>query len=161
MLKPIVLLVSALPIVSSGPYDERADARAEIARMLECARDERKPLVVVFGANWCPWCRKLDRLLAADDELARLADRAVLRLNVDIGQYDRNLDVAAGYGLENLDDTGIPMLVVLRPDGSVQAIKNSEDFVEGTRYARQRIRRFLAAYATHSQESPDRGQERK
>jgi thioredoxin 1 len=161
MLKLTALLVSVLPVVSSGPYDERADARSEIARMLECARDERKPLVVVFGANWCPWCRKLDRLLAADAELAKLAERAVLRLNVDIGQYDRNLDLAAGYGLENLDDTGIPMLVVLRPDGSVQAIKNSDDFVEGTRYVRERIRRFLAAYAAHPQGSPERGQEKR
>jgi protein disulfide-isomerase len=154
----IVALVLAAVTAAPRPYDERADARAEIARMLECARDERKPLLVMFGANWCPWCRKLDRLLATDAELAKLADSAVLRLNVDIGQYDRNLDVAAGYGVTGLDDTGIPMLVVLRPDGSVREVKNSEDFVAGARYDRARIRRFLGAYVEPSRRSRD-GQE--
>jgi thioredoxin len=149
MLKQAAVVLAVLAAAVPRPYDERADARAEIARMLECARSEDKPLVLVFGANWCPWCRKLDRMLAADDELAKLADSTVLRLNVDIGQYDRNLDVAAGYGATGLDDTGIPILVVLRPDGSVQQIKNSEDFVDGTRYVRERIVRFLAAYAKH------------
>ena len=50
-------------------------------------------------------------------------------------------------GSKSLDDTGIPMLVVLRPDGSVQALKNSEDFVVGSRYARSSVRRFLRSYS--------------
>jgi thioredoxin len=149
MLKLAVLVTSALPVFSAspGPYDERADARREIARMMECARAEDKPLLVMFGANWCEWCQALDHLLAADRELAPLADKAFLRLNIDIGSYDRNLDVAAGYGLKALDDTGIPMLVVLRPDGSVREIRNSEAFVAGGRYSRPRVRRFLLSYA--------------
>jgi hypothetical protein len=57
--------------------------------------------------------------------------------------------LAADYGLTTLDDTGIPMLVVLRPDGSVQAVKNSEDFVVGSHYARETVRRFLQSYAKH------------
>jgi thioredoxin len=146
-LAALVLLLLPVPSRSQGPYDEHADARAEIDRMLQCARDEGKPLLVMFGANWCEWCRALDGLLASDRQLSMEADRLFLRLNVDIGQYDRNLDLAAGYGLGNLDDTGIPMLVILAPDGSVQGIKNSEDFVVRSRYSRDRIRRFLDSYA--------------
>jgi protein disulfide-isomerase len=139
-------LVPAAPMPAAlGPYDERIDARAEIARMLECAKAERKPLLLMFGANWCPWCRKLDRLLTTDKRLSRLADDAALRLNIDIGQYDRNLDLARQYGLEALDDTGIPMLVVLGPDGSVQGVKNSDEFVSGSRYVSASIERFLLA----------------
>jgi len=59
------------------------------------------------------------------------------------------LDLAAGFGLSNLDDTGIPMLVILAPDGSIRGIKNSEDFVVRSRYSRDRIRRFLESYARH------------
>ncbi len=142
-----LLLVAGTSLVPTAPvpYDERVDARAEIARMLECAKAERKPLLLMFGANWCPWCRKLDRLLATDKRLSRLADDAVLRLNIDVGQYDRNLDLAKQYGLEALDDTGIPMLVVLGPDGSVQGVKNSDEFVSGSRYVSASIERFLLA----------------
>ena len=75
--------------------------------MLQCARAEQKPLLLMFGANWCPWCRELDRMLARDKDLSRLADETFLRL-MDIGRYDRNLALAADYGLTTLDDTGIP-----------------------------------------------------
>jgi thioredoxin 1 len=151
MLNQATILLVLMPVLSSPPqpYDERADARAEVARMLQCARSEQKPLLLMFGANWCPWCRELDRMLARDKDLSRLADEAFLRLNVNIGQYDRNLALAADYGLTTLDDTGIPMLVLLRPDGSVQAVKNSDDFVVGSHYARDAIRRFLQSYAKH------------
>ena len=66
--------------------------------MLDCARAEKKPLLLMFGANWCEWCRGLDQLLGDDKELAKLGDAVFLRLNVDIGQYDRNLDVAHSMG---------------------------------------------------------------
>jgi thioredoxin 1 len=148
MLKLAALVLLLLPVASpsQGPYDEHADARAEMDRMLQCARDEGKPLLVMFGANWCPWCRDLDQLLDCDRQLSPEADRVFLRLNVDIGQYDHNMDLAAGLGLSNLDDTGIPMLVILSPDGSVRAIKNSEDFVVRRHYSRDRIRQFLASW---------------
>jgi protein disulfide-isomerase len=151
MLNQATILLAVLPALSPSPqpYDERADARVEVARMLQCARAEQKPVLLMFGANWCPWCRELDRMLASDRELSTLADNVFLRMNVDIGQYDRNLTLAAEYGLTNLDDTGIPMLVVLSPDGSVQAVKNSEDFVVGSKYARGAVQRFLRSYARH------------
>ena len=151
MLNVIALLLTGVTLLPAGsqPYDEHADARAEIGRMLECAKAEGRPLLLMFGANWCPWCRKLDRLLTTDRRLARLADDAVLRLNIDVGQYDRNLDLARRYGLEALDDTGIPMLVVLRPDGTVQGVKNADDFVSGSRFVSGSIERFLLAYKKH------------
>lgn len=141
--------MTLLVAVPKRPYDESANARAEIARMLQCARDEGKPVLLMFGANWCEWCQALDQELVADKDLATLVDAVFLRLNIDIGSFDRNLDVAAEYGLKNLDDTGVPMLVVLRPDGVVDAVKNSEDFVVGSRYANDRIRRFIHAYEKH------------
>ena len=141
----VVMLLS--PIAPARqPYDEIADARAEIARMLECARAEQKPLVLMFGANWCPWCRDLDRLLETDKTLAPLADSILLRLNISVGDYDRNLDLAAEYGLRDIDDTGIPMLVVLHPDGSLAGVKNSDEFVVDGHYQRDRIARFLHSY---------------
>ena len=151
MLKLATLTVAMTPLVAvpNGPYDETANPRAEIARMLQCARDEGKPVLLMFGANWCEWCQALDRKLMADKDLATLVDAVFLRLNIDIGSFDRNLDVAADHGLGNLDDTGVPMLVVLRHDGAVDAVKNSEDFVVGSRYANDRIRRFIRAYEKH------------
>ncbi len=47
---------------------------------------------------------------------ARIASRTHI-VRIDVGQFDRNLDVAKQYG--NAIAKGIPAVVVVKPDGSV------------------------------------------
>jgi len=143
-----VLLLSNVLDTRSAVYDEHANARTEIKRMLECAHEERKPLLLTFGANWCTWCRQLHHLLSADRELASVIDGNYLRLNIDVGEFDKNIDVAREHGVVGLEDTGIPILVVLRPDGGILAVKDSNDFVVGPRYSRAMVLRFLRQHAS-------------
>jgi hypothetical protein len=51
MLNQAAMPFALLPLLAAppAPYDERADARAELARMRQCARAEQKPLLVMFG----------------------------------------------------------------------------------------------------------------
>ena len=53
-------------------YDEKADARAQIAAALETARQENKRVLVEFGGNWCGWCYKLYDVFHNDPEVAPL-----------------------------------------------------------------------------------------
>lgn len=145
-MKTALLALVVLAGSQGQVYDERADARVEIRRMLDCAREEGKPLLLTFGANWCEWCQDLHTLLSADRELASLLDDNYLTLSVDVGDLDRNIALAAEYGVRDLDDTGIPVLVVLRAAGDVAVVKNADDFVKGERYSRSRVRDFLRKY---------------
>ena len=43
-------------------YDEAADAKADVAAAVAKAKKEKKRVLVTLGANWCGWCRALDRL---------------------------------------------------------------------------------------------------
>jgi hypothetical protein len=49
MLKQAATLLALLPLVAPPPrpYDERADARVELTRMLQCARAEHKLLLLL------------------------------------------------------------------------------------------------------------------
>lgn len=73
-MRPVTLLVSLLagcsgwgssdapsgpPPEVARPYDETADAEQEIAAAVAAARGDGKRVLLVFGANWCSWCRRL------------------------------------------------------------------------------------------------------
>lgn len=103
-----------------GPYDRRADAQADIGRAVEQARREHRQVLVIFGANWCPDCRRLDADLQQPALGAPVGERFVV-VKVDVGRFDRNGRVVNQLG--NPVDRGIPALALLdgsgRPLGSV------------------------------------------
>lgn len=57
------LLVSLAVHAAEGPYDEKADAKAQIRQTLAAAAAAGTPIIVVFGANWCGDCRMLDKAM--------------------------------------------------------------------------------------------------
>jgi protein disulfide-isomerase len=113
-----LLLAFALSLAHAAPlpYDESADAKADVQRALSAAKTSGTPVLVIFGANWCPDCRALDKAFSSGKN-AELIAREFKVVKVDVGQFDRNLDLAARYG--NPVKKGIPAAVVLSPEGEV------------------------------------------
>ena len=104
--------VGATPL----PYDESADARAAIRAALGAVGAGPRRVLIVFGANWCEDCRSLDQALKAGRN-AELMAREFEVVKVDVGRFDRNLDVAKAYG--DPIRKGIPAAVVLSADERV------------------------------------------
>jgi len=98
-----------------GIYDEQADAAADVAAALETANAQGKLVLVVFGANWCPDCRALDGL-ARDGKLKQVLDNHFIIVHVDVGRFNKNLDLADKY-VVNLKE-GIPCAAVLAANGA-------------------------------------------
>jgi len=98
------------------PYDPDADAGADIAQTLAAAKAENKKALLVFGANWC----HDSRALAAHFEKPRfqtLIDENYKLLYVDVGQKNRNIDLARKFGVNEI--VGTPTVFVTTPDGQV------------------------------------------
>jgi protein disulfide-isomerase len=99
------------------PYDVDADPARDLAQALAAARKSGKRVLLVFGANWCPDCRVLDREFHSDSKTARLVAARYEVVKVDVGDFDRNLDFAKLYG-EPIKK-GIPSVVVVTPTNEV------------------------------------------
>ena len=99
------------------PYDTSADPRRDLMTALAAARKEGKRVLVVFGANWCPDCRVLDREFHSDSQAAKLVASRYEVVKVDVGDFDRNLDFAKLYG-EPIRK-GIPSIVVVTATNEV------------------------------------------
>jgi thioredoxin 1 len=114
----LCLLTTAASATSAAPlpYDEAADAKAQLAQALASARARQQRVLVVFGANWCEDCRALDAAVKSPRTAALLA-RSFVLVKVDVGRFDRNLDITQQYGQPT--KRGIPAAVVLSPDNAV------------------------------------------
>lgn len=101
-------------VAADAPYNEQADAKAEIRASLAAAKQAKVPLLVVFGANWCGDCKMLDTAFKTGAS-APLMAKSFRIVKVDVGRFDRNVDIATSYGVPL--KSGIPAVAVLAADG--------------------------------------------
>ena len=95
------------------PYDEQADARAAVAAAKARAKRAHKLLLIDLGGNWCLDCRILAGTMDLP-ELRRFLSARYEIVTVDVGRFDKNLDVPAHYGLkERLK--GVPSVLIVNP----------------------------------------------
>ena len=99
------------------PYDESADPQRDLQNAMAVARKTGKRVLVVFGANWCPDCRALDREFHAGGKTDALVAERYEVVKVDVGRFDKNLDFVHLYG--NPIAKGIPSVVVATPTNEV------------------------------------------
>jgi thioredoxin 1 len=113
----LCILWCSLPLRATDlPYDDKADAHADLRRALaQAQRDDRKVLAV-FGANWCPECRRLDKEISENRTAIDTDDFVIVK--IDVGNFDRNTDITQAYG--NVTKKGIPAAVILTADNRVE-----------------------------------------
>lgn len=84
------------------------------ADAIDTSRRTGQPIIVDVGAEWCVWCRELDRQIATDVVQQKLRNWTRLRLDAD-----RDVDA-----VRSLAVGPIPALRVLSPTGQVIAWHN-------------------------------------
>ena len=95
------------------PYDEHADADAAVAAGKARARDHNKLLLIDLGGNWCPDCRILAGTME-QPELKAFVEAHYEVVTVDVGRFDKNLQIPAHYGITKRLD-GVPSVLVVDP----------------------------------------------
>jgi thiol:disulfide interchange protein len=125
------------------PYDESADAAAQIEQNVAMGRADRKHVLLVFGANWCPWCRRLEHTLTQNAEIAAELARSYHVVHVDTGARGagKNAAIAARYGEPTR--LGLPVLVVLTPDGLLKETQETGALEAGDRHDPAKVLEFL------------------
>jgi len=107
------------PSMGADIYDTKAPAEKLITDAVTQAKREDKRVLLLFGANWCPWCRRLHKALTQEPAVqARLRQKFVL-VFIDANTRNdkqRNAAVIAKYG--NPLQYGLPVFVVLDRDGT-------------------------------------------
>lgn len=138
----LACLAAGAALAAPLPYDEAADAKADVKRTLSEAKASNMPVLVIFGANWCLDCRALDKALH-EGRNAELVNREFKVVKVDVGRFDKNLDVAETYG--DPIKKGIPGAAVLSPEGKVLYITKLGELADARHMSETGIYDFFHA----------------
>ena len=134
--------IKQLPTPLPYPYDERANADAAVDAAFARAKASGKRVLVDLGGNWCPDCRILAGVMALT-EVKPFLDQHFEIVSVDVGRFDRNLQIPARFRIAKL--SGVPWLVIAKPDGTVLA--SSDEFTDARHGRPQAMVDWLAHWA--------------
>ena len=130
---PALFLAGALALSAAGQvtgppyphahiYPEISEAQTDVQTALVEARQPHKRIILDFGGDWCPDCQVLN-IYFNQSPNRELLNKYFIRVNVNIGREDANLDIAHKYGVPV---QGVPALAVLDEHGKVLVSQNKE-----------------------------------
>ncbi len=130
----------AHPYVPRAIYSETVDPKADIAAGLKQARLQHKRVLLDFGGDWCGDCQVLD-LYFHEQPNSELLQKNFVLVHVFIGHMDKNIDLAAKYGVPI--NQGVPALAVLDANGKVLASQRTGEFRDMRHMDQQSVEEFL------------------
>src|ERR1700737_1785706 len=120
----------AKPTEKRDIYPANVDAKAEIAEALANGAKTHRRVILVFGGNWCYDCHVLDAAFHSR-QIAPLVDENYHVVHVNVGDYDKNLDLTKKYEIPL--DKGVPSLAILDPNGKLVVSQKKGEFESTTR----------------------------
>jgi thiol:disulfide interchange protein len=117
--------VTPPPAVKKHLYSADADPKTDIAAALKQASLENKRVILDFGGDWCGDCQVLDIYLHQSPNV-ELLDKNFLLVHIDIGRFDKNLDITERYGVPL--KKGVPALAILDAHGKLLYSQQAAEF---------------------------------
>lgn len=138
----LVVLLTFVPATqAAGPFRRQAPKvswHSDLHSAHRVSVKSGKPILIVFGADWCGYCKKLDRTTLQHPEMVSYIESAFVPVHLD---FDKEREIA-----KILEVKSLPCSVVLSPDadllgklvGYVEADKYYQS-LEASRQLQQRI----------------------
>jgi thiol-disulfide isomerase/thioredoxin len=140
----LILFLIALGCSAGQPsasiYNEQADAHHDVAAAIANATGSKKNVVLIFGANWCGDCHALYNQMHKP-ELASVVEKTFVVVEIDLGRWDKNLDLAEKYHVPI--KRGIPALAVLDPHGNLLYAMDQGQFADARSMSYESIKAFF------------------
>jgi len=143
--KPSIATLADLPVVVNAPYDEKADADAAVAAAFAKAKASHKRVLLDLGGNWCPDCIVLANFLQLPEIKAFVARHYVMAA-VDVGRFNKNLQVPARFGYTTRLK-GVPTVLIAEPDGTLVNGSDVFAFTDARHMTPQGLADYLAKWA--------------
>jgi len=134
-----------LPVVLTQPYDEGANADAALAAAFARAQKSHKRVLIDLGGNWCVDCIVLANFLKLP-EMQRFMAAHYEVVTVDVGRFNRNLQIPARFGVTKKLE-GVPALLIATPDGKLVNGKDVFATASASEMTPKSVADYLAKYA--------------
>jgi len=128
------------PHMGADIYDTKADGGNLIDAALVRAEREDKRVLILFGANWCPWCRRLHQALSSAPTVVQKIHQEFVLVYIDANTRNdkkRHATVIKRYG--NPLRYGMPVFVLLDNDGTQLTTRESGSLSGATHEATAKL----------------------
>ncbi|PKF75770.1 thioredoxin family protein [Chryseobacterium sp. PMSZPI] len=124
------------------PYNPKADAQADIKKLVAQAKKEGKNIMIQAGGNWCIWCLRFNNFVQETPELKELVDKNYLYYHLNSSPDNKNEKVFAQYDNPG-EKFGYPVFIVLDKTGKMIKVQQSDVFEEGKGYSKDKVKEFF------------------
>ncbi|MCW3161824.1 thioredoxin family protein [Chryseobacterium oryctis] len=131
------------------PYDPKADAQADINKLIEQAQKEEKNIMIQAGGNWCIWCLRFNQYVQTTPELKEIVDENYLYYHLNYSPDNKNEKVFDQYGNPG-DKFGYPVFIVLDKNGKMIHVQQSDVLEEGKGYSLDKVKEFFLQWTSKS-----------
>jgi thiol-disulfide isomerase/thioredoxin len=135
--------IDDLPMPLPYPYDKSADARADVDAAFARTQHNGKRVLIDLGGNWCADCRILAGIMQLP-EVKAFIERHYEIVAVDVGHYDRNMDIPESFGIDRFV---LPTIIVADPDGTPVNVSDASELSDARHMTPQGIANWLARWA--------------
>jgi hypothetical protein len=133
---------SATPVhPEARPFGDPDRAGRDVADAMARAKANGHRVILIFGANWCHDSRALAGWFATPRFAAMLAPRYEIAW-IDVGQKDRNLDLARRFGLDGIK--GTPTVLMLDATGTPLNLRDAPRWHDASTRSEDKIYRYFA-----------------
>jgi thiol:disulfide interchange protein len=95
------------------PFNEQVNGKVLLDQALARAQAENKRVLLLFGANWCPYCKVLNGLTESDPRVREILEKSYVMARIDVGSTGKNRNTALIDRYEApVFKEGIPALVI-------------------------------------------------
>jgi thioredoxin-related protein len=124
-------------------FDPTRDSARDIASGVQLAKKLNKRVLLDVGGEWCPWCKKLDKMFTTDAGVAKMLKDKYVVVKVNFSTENENKEVLAKYP----KITGYPHLFVLDKEGKLLHSQDTGLLETGDHHDHDKVMTFLKKWA--------------
>jgi uncharacterized protein YciI/thioredoxin-related protein len=135
-----------IPTAAIHKFDPTRDAAKDIRDAVAEATTAHKRIILDIGGEWCIWCRRLDSMFAANQNLSDYLHQQYVVVKVNVSKENENANVLSAYPAVK----GYPHLFVLEPDGTLLHSQDTGELESGKHHDPDKVMAFLKKWAPGS-----------
>ena len=143
-----IILVAGIQTISAQEvkevkkiYNPEANAKEDISKAVQKAKEEGKHVMVQIGGNWCSWCLLFHKYINEDLEIKKMIDDNFVFTLLNYSQEVKNAELMAKYN--NPGRMGYPVFLILNGEGQLIHTQDSGLLEEGKGYNKTKVITFL------------------